>query len=140
MDRRNPVSDQQEGMEQMAARFRGEKGAKGDKGDSGPSRLPAIVAWSLVILFVVAVAIGGTAWFAAASAKNAATQAVHREQAAQRKAGALVEKALCADVATMAAIPPPAGNAAAYPSRAYEQAEHRAWLGLVAAIGCKGTS
>jgi hypothetical protein len=133
------VSDQQEGMEQMAARFRGEKGAKGDKGDSGPSRLPARVAWSLVVLFVVAVAIGGTAVFVAAAARNAATQAVYREQVASRKAGQLLEQALCADVGTMAAIRAPAGSPAANPSRAYEQAEHRAWAGLVVALRCKET-
>jgi hypothetical protein len=56
----------------------------------------------------------------------------------QRRAAELTEKSLCADVGTMAAIPAPAGAAAANPSRAYEQAEHRAWAGLVIAIGCKG--
>lgn len=47
---------------------------------------------------------------------------------------------LCHDVGTMAAIPPPAGSAAANPSRAYEQAEHRAWMGLQNDIGCPAGS
>lgn len=60
-----------------------------------------------------------------------------RVAAAQRKAGILIEEKICSDVQTMAALNPPAGAASANPSRAYEQAEHRAWLGLVVAIGCK---
>lgn len=60
-------------------------------------------------------------------------------QAAQRRAGQVVERKLCADLSTMAAIKPPVGKASTNPSRAYEQAEHRAWQGLVVAIGCKET-
>lgn len=60
-----------------------------------------------------------------------------REQAVQRKAGAAVETALCTDLGTMAAIRPPPGNAKANPSRAYADAEHRAWAGLVRDLGCR---
>jgi hypothetical protein len=61
---------------------------------------------------------------------NAFKRKLAEEQAEQARAGAALEKALCSDVGTMAAIPAPAGNPAANPSRAYEQAEHRAWAGL----------
>jgi len=60
-----------------------------------------------------------------------------REQAAQRAAGLLVEEKLCTDLGTMAKIPPPAGPAETNPSRAYEQAESRAWHGLVTGLDCK---
>lgn len=59
-----------------------------------------------------------------------------REQAASRAAGVLVEQKLCLDLGTMSGIPAPAGNPQANPSRAYEQAEHRAWLGLYDGLGC----
>lgn len=60
-----------------------------------------------------------------------------RLQAAQGRAGAAVEAKICTDVVTMSALKPPTGAASSNPSRAYEQAEHRAWRGLVVAIGCK---
>ena len=68
-------------------------------------------------------------------AKFAQQQAA--QQAAQRRAGAALARAICTDLGTMAAIAPPAGSAAANPSRAYEQAEHRAWSGLYAGLGCR---
>jgi hypothetical protein len=61
-------------------------------------------------------------------------------QAAQRHAGQVIERKLCADIATMARIKPPAGPASSNPSRAYEQAEHRAWAGLVSDLGCEGVT
>jgi hypothetical protein len=57
-------------------------------------------------------------------------------QAAQQRAGQMVETKLCHDVGTMAALQPPGGSAASNPSRAYEQAEHVAWTGLVRDLGC----
>lgn len=57
----------------------------------------------------------------------------------ERQQGEKELQKLCADIGTMAAIPPPAGAPAANPSRGYEQAEHRAWLGLTEAIQCPGT-
>jgi hypothetical protein len=58
------------------------------------------------------------------------------EQRAAQKAGLVIEERICLDMSTMANIPPPAGPAAANPSRAYEQDEHRAWAGLVNGLGC----
>jgi hypothetical protein len=59
-----------------------------------------------------------------------------RQQAAQRATGILLEQKLCLDLGTMAGIPAPPGAAAANPSRAYEQAESRAWKGLYSGLGC----
>lgn len=88
------------------------------------------LAYAVIVLFVLGAAPGwgGLFW-------NLHNE--HVAQAAQARAGLLVERKLCADVVTMAAIEPPAGNAAVNPSRGYEQAEHQAWAGLVLAIGCK---
>jgi DNA-binding protein H-NS len=58
------------------------------------------------------------------------------EQAVQRKAGLLIEEKICEDVGSMERIPPPRGAAAANPSRAYEQAEHRTWRGLFLGLDC----
>jgi hypothetical protein len=58
-------------------------------------------------------------------------------QAAQRRAGELIEEKICTDVGTMAQLAPPAGDPASNPSRAYEQAEHRAWQGLYAGLDCR---
>lgn len=58
-------------------------------------------------------------------------------QVVQRAQGVLIERKLCLDLGTMAGIRAPAGPPAANPSRAYEQAESRAWNGLYAGLGCR---
>ena len=166
MSDQNP---QQAGMERMQARYKGkeppllcpagfpvapgtkewvvekgEQGAKGDKGERGERGMPAgqrrAIVYLFVLNFVLFVVLGlGLLHYVHTSEADQRAQTAE-QQAVQRRAGALVEKALCADVGTMAAIRPPPGAAAANPSRAYEQAEHRAWSGLLGAIGCKGPS
>lgn len=126
------VSDQQDGMEAMEAMWPGRKGDKGDKGEKGQRGLPQGQARAIVYMFLLCIALFivlGAGLF----------HYIHANQAAQQSAGFQVERKLCADVATMSAIQPPAGATAANPSRAYEQAEHRAWAGLVIALGCKET-
>jgi hypothetical protein len=124
---------------------RGPKGDKGDRGDEGKpsSRLPVSQARAIVYLFGLAVLLSVIALFwinrevhSAAAAQQRQEQA---QQQAQRKAGLLIEQAICTDVGTMAQIPAPAGAADANPSRAYEQAEHRAWAGLYAGLRCGGS-
>lgn len=66
-------------------------------------------------------------------------QKLREQQAASQKAGLLIEKAICLDMGTMAAIPPPAGAGPSNPSRTYEQAEHRAWQGLYDGLRCGKT-
>ncbi len=76
--------------------------------------------------------------YKAGQAREQAAQQVvqRREQAVSRAAGVLIEQKLCLDLGTMSGIPAPPGNPQANPSRAYEQAEHRAWLGLYDGLGC----
>jgi hypothetical protein len=81
------------------------------------------------VLIVLVVIFG---LWGANAAKNEHTEHVQQQQARA------IERALCADVGSMAAIQAPAGPAATNPSRAFEQAEHRAWSGLVRDLGCKG--
>jgi hypothetical protein len=152
----SPVSDQGKGMEGMEALYKGAKGDKGEPGKTGSSRLAPRLAWALVILFVVAVAIGGTAWFSAGSAGRAANHAIQvsqaaqkkqeaaqrrqqaAQQAAQRRQGELIEAKLCQTFGALAALKPPAGSASANPSRAYEQDQHAILSQIGADLGCKG--
>ena len=144
------MSDQQGGMENMEALFKGQKGQKGDKGEKGEkgsSRLPALLAWSLVVLFVVAVAVGGTAYFSSVTARRTADHAIQAaqveqrrsalaEQAAQRRAGQVIEQKLCSTLGHLAQLKPPAGNPKTNPSRAYEQALYATLSRLGPDLGC----
>jgi hypothetical protein len=131
---------------EMEMLFHGTKGAKGDRGEQGepgkPStRLPAVQARAVVYLFVlnlifVAACLAGLIHYAYTT-RSALLHQQQAQQAAQRRAGDLIEQKLCADVGTMSSIRPPAGPAASNPSRAYEQAEHRAWSGLFRDLDCK---
>ena len=92
--------------------------------------------WMVTLMVLVLVAVGGS--LVGQWQQQRSFEAGQRsEQAAQRRAGELVEKELCEDVGRMARIPPPAGPAATNPSRAYEQAENRTWSGLVRVLHCK---
>jgi hypothetical protein len=127
----------------MEAMWRGQKGDKGDRGEKGQRGLPRNQARAVVYLFLLNLALfvtlaAGLFHYVHSTRAGLAAQA-HAQQVAQRKAGQLIEKSLCADLGTMAAIRPPAGNPAANPSRAYEQDEARAWAGLVRDLGCKET-
>lgn len=89
-------------------------------------------------LLILVVLIGaGNLWASYAIAQNTNAK-FEAAQATAEKAGAKEVQALCADLSTMAAIQPPAGSPVANPSRAYEQAEHRAWVGLATSIRCGG--
>jgi hypothetical protein len=128
---------------------RGPKGDKGDRGDEGKpsSRLPVSQARAIVYLFGLAVLLSVIALFwinrevhsTEAAQQRQEQRQEQAQQQAQRKAGLLIKQAICTDVGTMAQIPAPAGAAAANPSRAYEQAEHRAWAGLYAGLRCGGS-
>jgi hypothetical protein len=59
------------------------------------------------------------------------------QQAAQRRAGELVGRAICTTLGKLAALKPPAGSAAANPSRAYEQQLHATLDQLGPDLGCK---
>ena len=86
----------------------------------------------LSMLFVVVLVLAAANLFWTAHEVNA-------NNAARARQGAIIEARLCHDIGTMAALQPPPGPADVNPSRAYEQAEHRAWLAEFTDIGCKGT-
>jgi hypothetical protein len=109
---------------------KGERGPKGDKGDKGVRGLTSKTAQAIVFLFLLAFVTAGFSLLLTVHYVNA-------YQASQRRQGEMIERAICTDIGTMAAIPAPTGNPAANPSRAYEQAESRAWSGLYVGLGCR---
>ena len=120
--------------------FTGQPGPKGDKGERGEG-ISRGARLAVIFLFVVALALSAANAVFTAHYVNTTQAGFKHQQAAQqaiqRHAGLLIEQKLCQDVGTMSRIVPPAGSASANPSRAYEQAEHQAWAGLYADIGCK---
>ncbi len=109
-----------------------ERGPKGDKGDRGEGgRLPSGTARSVVILFLIGFAIG-------VANLLFTVHYIHAQQHAERQAGQIVERKLCKTFGELAANKPPAGDAAANPSRAYEQRNHRILAGVGPDIGCGG--
>jgi hypothetical protein len=103
---------------------RGDKGPKGDKGDQGEkgaSRLPVVQARAVVYLFVLNFALFLVLGAALFHYVHAYQSGQARDQAAQRKAGQVIEHALCATFGELALNKPPAGNPATNPSRAYDQ-------------------
>jgi hypothetical protein len=140
------VSENDERLPRGPKGDKGEQGAQGVQGEEGkPStRLPVSQSHAIVYLFALAVVLSVTALFwinhevhvtAAAQARQQRSQE-RSQELAQRKAGLLIERAICTDLGTMARIPPPKGAASANPSRAYEQAEHTAWSGLYTGLAC----
>jgi hypothetical protein len=87
-----------------------------------------------VVVLAVVVYLGGVGanfWLTA--------RVVHGEQAAQRRAGQMVERKLCTTFGSLAALEPPPGNPHTNPSRGYLQAEHATLVQLGADLGCGGT-
>ena len=92
-------------------------------------RVPAVL---LVLVLIM-----GAGALLASYLQNQSFQAGQRaDQARSKRQGEVIERKLCSDFSTMARIPPPAGPPATNPSRAFDQAEHRAWSGLVVIAGC----
>jgi type II secretory pathway pseudopilin PulG len=132
-----------EGMEALYRGQKGDKGAKGERGEAGKSRLPARVAYAIVVLFLVAVAIGVTAYVSAGAARRAANHAIQVSQAAQKKQEAAqreqsleIERKLCVTFGELAANKPPPGNPATNPSRGYEQRNHTILAQVGPDLGC----
>ena len=120
---------------------RGAQGNQGNRGERGAAGLSRSVRRALVYLFALSVALGGFSLFWTAHevhASQAAIQAAqHREQGMQQQAGVILERALCTTFGRLAALKPPAGQAARNPSRAYEQSLHVTLDQLGADLGCK---
>lgn len=88
-------------------------------------------------LLLLVLAVGGGNLWASWDEVHTFREQLHAGQVAEQKAGVAELGALCTDVGTMARLAPPAGAAATNPSRAYEQAEHRAWQGLYDGLACR---
>lgn len=125
--------------ERLPRGAKGDKGDAGEKGDRGQRGLTARVAYAIIALFLIAFLIAGSSLLLTSVEIRRYNAKLAAEQAAQEKAGEQEIRALCTDLGTMARIPPPPGPAAANPSRAYEQSEHRAWQGLYSSIRCPKT-
>lgn len=104
----------------------------------------------VILLFLVLVVGGGNLLATRAQVHHqAAVQAAdhaahirlyHREQAEQAKQGQRVVMLICTTMGKLAALKPPAGNAAANPSRAYEQELHATLDQLGPDLGCVSPS
>lgn len=70
--------------------------------------------------------------------QEAQQAAQHRAQQAQAAQAAMIEHRLCLTLGKLAALTPPPGNAAANPSRAYEQLLQRTLSQLGPDLGCSG--
>jgi type II secretory pathway pseudopilin PulG len=123
----------------------GKQGKQGERGERGLSRLQGR---AVVVLFVIAAALGGFNLFWTAHEVNAASAAQQHEQAsqqqqaaqqqaAQRAQGAAFERRLCTTLGRLAALAPPPGSPLNNPSRAYLQAQHAVLAELGPDVGCK---
>lgn len=109
---------------------KGDKGEKGETGQAGVSRLPRQLAYSLAVLFVLAVGLGVINLFWQAHETNV-------NRAAQQRSGQVVERKLCTTLSHLSALLPPGGSPAANPSRRYEQQLHATLAQLGPDIGCR---
>lgn len=130
--------DPQENFERMTGLARGPKGEQGARGERGLSHLQGR---AVVVLFLIAAGCGvGNLFWTAHEVRASATAQQRQaaaEQAAQRAQGAVLEKQLCSTLNRLAALKPPAGNAARNPARGYDQQLHAVLSGLSPDLGCK---
>ncbi len=120
---------------------RGPQGNQGNRGLRGAPGLSAAVRHALIFLFALAVLLAAANLFWTAHevhASRAAIQAAQvREQAMQQQQRQVILLALCTTFGKLAALKPPAGNPAANPSRAFEQALHARLDELGTDLGCR---
>jgi len=94
--------------------------------------------YAVVVLFALNLMVGSTAYLAAVSYFHSAQVVQQREQAAQRRQGAVLEQRLCTTLGRLAALKPPRGDPASNPSRAFEDEQHAVLAQLGPDVGCKG--
>jgi type II secretory pathway pseudopilin PulG len=94
----------------------------------------------VLVLVLVVILINGTGLFWLAHETRASDAARARqartEQAAQRRAGQVIERKLCRTLDRLGANEPPPGNPDTNPSRAYEQQQHVIFAQLAPDVGC----
>lgn len=83
---------------------------------------------TFLFLFALLLAAANLLWTAHEVAAN---------QAAQRRAGQQVERALCQTLDRLAALKPPPGNPVQNPARGYDQQLHATLSQLAPDLGCK---
>jgi hypothetical protein len=115
---------------EFGERLAGPRGPQGNQGERGTEGLSSPVRRALVFLFALSVAVAGVGLFWTA-------HEVNTSRATQQHAGVLLEEKLCTTFGTLAALKPPAGSAAANPSRAYEQSLHATLDQLGTDLGCR---
>ena len=99
---------------------------------------------AIAILLGLVLLVGGGNLLATYEQVHSQARALQRQeqvtQAAQRKAGAALEKKLCTTFGKLAALKPPPGNPDTNPSRAYLQGQHAILAEVEADISCPGTT
>lgn len=114
---------------------RGERGEQGKAGANGP-RLPRGVAYAVVFLFVLTLALTGVNLLFTAHEVNRVRAQFAAQAAVSRHQGELVEQKLCTSFGRLAALRPPPGNPKQNPSRAYLQDQHTRLDELGTDLGC----
>jgi hypothetical protein len=128
-NRGDPVSSEDD--ERLAAQGpRGAQGNQGNRGEQGTAGLSSPVRRAVVFMFALAVLLAafGLFWI---------NHAVHDSQAAQQRAGAVLEQKLCTTFGKLAALKPPAGDPATNPSRAFDDNLHATLDELGTDLGCR---
>lgn len=96
---------------------------------------------SVVVLFVLALAVGILAYLAAVGyyhrEQGAQQRQAAQQQAAQKAQAAAFERRLCTTLGRLAALQPPPGSPLDNPSRAYLQAQHAVLAELGTDVGCR---
>ena len=110
------MSDREERMEQFAHSYPGPKGERGPRGKEG--KLPAATRRAIIYLFIVSFLLAGAALVLSI---RQVSKSDHQ---------------WCATLDLLYPEKPPAGNAAANPSRAYLQDLHARFADLRSSLGC----
>lgn len=124
-------------METWEMLARGKKGDKGDTGEPGPrglSKLSRSATYAIAGVLAASLIIAGCGLFLGF---RGVEQAHHSIELAQRAlAVTRHHNALCTAIAALVAVPPPAGNPALNPARAYDQEQHAIFNHLHGKFGC----
>lgn len=91
--------------------------------------------WLALLLVLVLIIGAGNLWATYAEVNSFKAQFA-AQQRVQQELGKQEVGKLCSTFGHLAALKPPAGDAAANPSRAYEQQLHSILSGVVVDIGC----